>query len=298
MSRNSDDPDISLFPTVGQERRIQMRLIPVVFIAVFCQSLVVPSAQRAESGRTIIGLTHTSNVWLVGAYDPKSGWIRDDRARSLVKSGILFSLISSDGRAEKVSIGPIRSGDEVGGFLASIRTGKVPKSDGPTLAVGGGRAKLNRPWKRQPATNPLYRKAVADSLRQAGLKSVSSARVTQNIRVDLNGDGADEVLLCARSRDAMGRITQAVPGDYTFAGIRFVAKSGVKMLPLERHVHNGTWKPGAITFRYAFLPCTDLDGDGRMEIALYESYHEGDSITVYTFNGAAVKRVLTTGWGV
>ena len=121
----------------------------------------------------------------------------------------------------------------------------------------------------------IYQKAVAESLRNAGLEFVKRARLTQNVRVDLNIDGVEEVL-------ALRAVTGGVGEDYPSEswGLHFrrspiLTISGVKLLPLERHVHNGTGSLGPS--RFAMLsPCADIDGDGRMEIALYESYHEGD----------------------
>ena len=260
-------------------------------------SFLVHANQKSRPP-VIIGLAHSSNVWLVGALDSKRIWTDDDRASTLLTSGLSFTLITESGNGRNVIAGRVQSGEESGGFTARIASGNIPVSQNPVLCVSGMGVDSARPWKRQSMGSAIYQKAVAESLRNAGLESVKSARLTQNVRVDLNIDGVEEVLLCAQSREALGKTTQANPGDYIFAGVRFLTISGVKLLPLERHVHNGTWKPGAVTFRYAFLPCADIDGDGRMEIALYESYHEGDSVTIYTFNGTAVKRVLTTGWGV
>jgi D-Tyr-tRNAtyr deacylase len=55
----------------------------------------------------------------------------------------------------------------------------------------------------QALANPTYESVVAAMLRAKNIK-VARGRLTQHLRVDLNGDGTEEVLLVAHSRDSIG----------------------------------------------------------------------------------------------
>jgi hypothetical protein len=42
----------------------------------------------------------------------------------------------------------------------------------------------------------------------------------------------------------------------------------------------------------------DLDGDGKIDVVVRSTYYEGDAISVYEYQPAAVKKVLSVGCGL
>jgi hypothetical protein len=155
---------------------------------------------------------------------------------------------------------------------------------------------LPRVPRAQALANRAYENVVAAVLRARNIK-VARGRLTQHLRVDLNGDGTEEVLLVAHSRDSMGRVPRTVKNDYALAVLRCVVNGKVKNITLANNVYT---KPQAFTAsqRFAVAGCYDIDGDGTLEIALWSGYYEGEGMEIYKFDGRTARRVLTAGWGV
>src|SRR5690606_12156385 len=118
--------------------------------------------------------------------------------------------------------------------------------------------------------NAIYRRAVATLLNSAGLK-IEQARLQQHWRVDLNGDGVEEVLLGAQSRGEMGSMPSAEKGDYSIVALRFYDPSRrsnkVQTVSLGTQVIKKRIEFGA-PLGYELLACVDASGDGALEIVV------------------------------
>jgi hypothetical protein len=197
------------------------------------------TGQRATVGASqqpvLVGLRpwseEASQVWLAGAYRPARGWIDDRQARFLLHPGTRFTLYNLRGRLGEVAVGAVESGEEVGGYFAPVRNKRSGKkvrdlndeeftpvnyqNDAPpgVLALAGtSHPVVPRLPRAQSLTNNLYRRVVVSLLRAKGL-TIAQPRLTQHLRLDLNGDGVEEVLLSAHSRAAMGQEPRALKGD-------------------------------------------------------------------------------------
>lgn len=269
---------------------------------------VLQSANQTKTARQrcLVGLTFGEGVWVAGAYDPKSGWLEDEKSKARFTSGTRFSVYNRRAKVADLTIKKVEVGDGVGGYYAPA-TGKVADSkinrsfhtmNGQTLlALSGAARPLPRPPREQSLAAPLYRHAVAQLLRNKGLRT-SQAKLTQHWRIDLNGDGVEEVLLAAHSRDVMGKEPRALKGDYAIVALRFVDKGKVKTVPLAVDAYTRARLDGALAAaRFGLLGCYDIDGDGRMEIALSTGYYEGFGVAIFKFDGKNAKPVLAAGWG-
>ena len=181
------------------------------------------------------------------------------------------------------------------GYIAQLRQNVAGKK--PMIAISGvGTNAQPRLPRAQNLNQPAYGRAVAALLRARGLK-VQSAKLTQLMRVDLNGDGLEEVIMAARSRPDYGNTPEEKAGDYSMLAVRYVDKGAVKTQVLGSNISK---KAVAFSAPYAFelMCCVDVNGDGRMEVVLADNYYEGDGFTVWSFDGRGFKRVITAGWGV
>ncbi|HEX6125598.1 MAG TPA: hypothetical protein VFZ23_09535 [Pyrinomonadaceae bacterium] len=135
--------------------------------------------------------------------------------------------------------------------------------------------------------NGTYKTVVANFLRKKGVAR-PVVKITEAFRVDLEGDGVDEVVLAA-TYYRKGLSSDAAVGDYSFVIVRravgkivtdhlltgdFVLKRVDFGAPTENHI-------SAIA---------DLNGDGKMEVVLYGFYYEGDFASAFEMrNGKPVK---------
>jgi hypothetical protein len=140
----------------------------------------------------------------------------------------------------------------------------------------------------------VYEEAAAAILRQKGIAQ-PTVRLTQVIRVDLDGDGKEEVLVSA-SYYAEGLRARANPGDYSLIFLRQLIKGKVVTRIIE-----GDYFPKGVKFgapgEHRVGAVLDLNGDGVMEIVLFGKYYEGDWVSVYRLAGGKLVKIFSAGCG-
>jgi len=263
-------------------------------------------AEKAKPHRCLIGVTLGEGVFVAGSYDPKAGWQRDEKSKAWFASGTNFTVFNQQTRLGELILKKVEVADGVGGYYADT-TAKLPErkvdknvrtaSANSLLALSGAERPMPRVPREQSLTTALYRRSAAGLLRKGGLK-LDQAKLTQHWRVDLNGDGVEEVLMTAHSRKEMGHEPSAKRGDYALAAIRYVVKGKVRTETLALDAYTRDHNEGALAAaRFELMGCYDIDGDGRMEIALSTGYYEGFGLAVFKFDGKSVRPVLEAGWG-
>ncbi|MCA9929120.1 MAG: hypothetical protein KC419_11600, partial [Anaerolineales bacterium] len=151
---------------------------------------------------------------------------------------------------------------------------------------------------RQPEQLPLdtavYQEAVADFL-QAHDIAEPDVQLTGINRIDLEGDGVDEVLITAERLNGLGNgLPTAAAGDYSLVLLRQVANDTVITIPIAVKLF-----PEAVELadpvQYNILTLLDLNGNGSLEIVVEGWYYEGRFVTVYESSNRAVTAVMTVG---
>lgn len=151
---------------------------------------------------------------------------------------------------------------------------------------------------RQPQPLPLdtavYHEAVAGLLQAQGIAE-PDVQLTSIDKIDLEGDGVDEVLITASRLTGLGNgLPTAAAGDYSLAILRKVVDDTIITIPLAMKLF-----PEAIELanpvQYNILALLDLNGNGTLEIVLEGLYYEGRFVTVYESTNQEVQAVLTTG---
>ena len=142
-----------------------------------------------------------------------------------------------------------------------------------------------------------YRTVVANFLKRKGIaRPVVS--IKEAFRVDLEGDGVDEVILSATYYKG-GLASNAHPGDYSFVIVR---KAVGKVV--TDHLLRGDFITKRVEFgapsEHHISAIADLNGDGKMEIVLNGMYYEGDFAGAYEIkNGRPVQiKEFEVGCGV
>jgi len=146
-------------------------------------------------------------------------------------------------------------------------------------------------------TDKTYLKIAADYLKLKGIAK-PVVKLTQLYRVDLEGDGQEEVIMSA-TRYSGDNAAAAAKNDYSFTIVRKIVAGKVKNIMLAGDFITKGFDFGAPN-TYEVSAVADLNGDGKMEIVHHGAYYEGSGTAVYYIaNGKAVEiKVLGAGCGV
>lgn len=154
----------------------------------------------------------------------------------------------------------------------------------------GSHAKWN-PVPRVPTVidpnNATYKTVVTRFLAKKGIVR-PVVKITEAFRVDLEGDGVEEVVLAATYYKG-GLTSAAAPGDYSFVIVRKAVGKVVTDHLLQGDFILKKVDFGAPTENH-ISAIADLNGDGKMEVVLYGFYYEGDFSGAWEMkNGKPVK---------
>lgn len=136
-------------------------------------------------------------------------------------------------------------------------------------------------------TDKTYIKIASDFLRLKGIAK-PVVKLTQLYRVDLEGDGQDEVILSA-TKYSGDNAAAASKNDYSFTIVRKIVAGKAKNILLGGDFITKGFDFGAPN-TYEVSAIADLNGDGKMEIIHHGAYYEGSGTTVYQIlNGKEVE---------
>lgn len=257
-----------------------MKITSFVFIWV----LLLSSSLFAQ--QEIVPIVELGNRGLLGGVQ-NGKWIAPVKVSPKLQGETEFVLVSWNGVEEGgVTLGKKGEQEDVCQDFTRFEF-ELQQDHGVAI---GSTAKWN-PVPRIPKAidlnNAKYKTVVTNFLRRKGITR-PVVQIKEAFRVDLEGDGVEEVVLSA-TYYKKGLSSDAAVGDYSFVIVRkaigktvtdhllqgdFILKKVDFGAPTENHV-------SAIA---------DLNGDGKMEIVLNGSYYEGDFAGAFEMkNGKPVK---------
>lgn len=167
------------------------------------------------------------------------------------------------------------------------------QGDAPRGVIFSGHVRFPRPVKVLSNSNPVYVSALKSYLHGHGV--TSTARLTQVLSVDLDGDGTQEILLEGSNRDDLLQdMHDSKRGDYSIVLLRYVRGGKVVDKPLL--FDHG--KNGDMNFMDKIIAIGDFDGDGTMDVVVTTSYYEGSAAQLLRFKGGHVTKLAENGDGV
>lgn len=222
-------------------------------------------------------------------------WLEGAKTAPLLQEGTVYRMFTLTAEVGGATGGKAKSVEEPCPDTLGIEL--PPKPDDEVIALAASWNPMPRKPRLGDNTQDVYVRAVREFLAGRGLPE-AKVKITQIVRVDLDGDGEDEVLISAtdygEQRDGIPNAARA--GNYSFVLVRRVVGAKVNTQLL-----GGEFYPKAKVFNapsaYTILAVLDVDGDGKMEVIVDASYYEGGEAMIFTFAGAKPRKVLSVGCG-
>jgi hypothetical protein len=227
----------------------------------------------------------------------KGKWMEDAAIAPLLNGGERYRLYTLKGLAGEVVGTKPKEGETPCNGAQEV---KLSPDASEGFAVKGAWNAMPRVPQILSVNDPVYRQVVGSVLRKHGLAR-SKVNITQVLKVDLDGDGVDEVLISASylagglNRSDGPMAVRVKRGDYSFVVLRKVVGGKVRDIELSGEYYPR--KSAATAIQYAVNGILDLNGDGKMEVVLSVDYYEGSSSTVFRIQGTRVDNVFGCGCG-
>ena len=177
-----------------------------------------------------------------------------------------------------------------------------PKPEKGVIAIAAPWNALPRKPKVTDTTQKAYVDAVGDFLKTKGIDQ-PKVKIDAILRVDLDGDGEEEVLISATNYfGKKDRIPMRSPaGSYSMVLLRQVVagKAETQLVAGEFHPKAYISKEGSFDApsAYKVIATLDLDGDGKLEIVVDSNYYEGQEITIYRYDPKKSESLLSVACG-
>jgi hypothetical protein len=173
-----------------------------------------------------------------------------------------------------------------------------PKLDKGVIALSAPWDALPRKPRIANTTQQVYIDAVRDFLKTKRIDH-PKVKIESILRVDLDGDGEEEVLISATNyfQKEEGVPSRSPAGSYSMVLLRRVVAGKV-----ETQLVEGEFYPKATGYNapnaYKVIAVLDLDGDGKLEVVVASQYYEGEATTIYRCNPKKIEALLSVACGV
>jgi hypothetical protein len=251
----------------------------VKFITAVGTLLICAAAPGAE----LHPIVEVHSGYLFGAAGDGK-WIKAEKAAKALageRTYQIYELTQSLGQAQGTT--PKPSEEDVCSDMLTVSLSPTPDKGAIALAA---------PWNALPRkpqvidpTQKVYVDAVRDFLKTKRIEQ-PKVKIENILRVDLDGDGEEEVLISATNyfQKEEGAPMRSPAGSYSMVLLRRVIAGKV-----ETQLVAGEFYPNAYTETeefnapnvYKVIAVLDLDGDEKMEVVVASQYYEGAETTIY-----------------
>jgi hypothetical protein len=248
-------------------------------------------------------IVEVQSGYLLGA--TKDGkWIKADEAAKALPDQTTYVVY---GQTE--SLGEAKGGKpkgEEGPCEETLFVGLSDKPEKGAIALAAAWNALPRKLRPLDTTQAVYIDAVGNFLKTKGITE-PKVKIDSIFRVDLDGDGEDEVLITATNYFSEDNSVpmRSPAGSYSMVLLRraVAGKVETQLVAGEFHpkAYPGKGSDDDASFdapnAYKVIGAFDLDGDGKMEIVIGSNYYEGEEITIYRGNPKKVEALLSVSCG-
>ncbi|PZR73301.1 MAG: hypothetical protein DLM73_11075 [Chthoniobacterales bacterium] len=263
------------------------RVSQLAILALFCfsSSAMAAPAHAIVEVKTGYVITAKSN----------GKWLDSAHAAALLPAGTSFRVYGLVREMAPATASKPESVSEPCPDTYSVKLSSEPEEGAIALAASWNA--LPRKPRVTDTTQPAYVQAVREFLEGQGVKN-PKVKITQILRIDLDGDGEEEVLISATNYFTKdGSVPSSTPdGSYSCVLLRRVVAGKVKTQPVCGEFYSKAKHFNAPN-RYRILAVLDVDGDGKMEVIVDSAYYEGGATTIYRCTPAKIEELVSTGCG-
>jgi hypothetical protein len=228
-------------------------------------------------------------------------WMKAEEAAKGLNDEItyrVYGLNQSLGEAKGGK--PKPSEEEVCSDILTVALSPEPEKG--VIALAAAWNALPRKPKVTDPTEKVYVDAARDFLKTKGIDQ-PKVKIESIVRVDLDGDGEEEVLISATNYFSKDRIPMRSPaGSYSMVLLRRVVAGKVETQLVEGEFYPKAYVSKDYSFNapnaYKVIAVLDLDGDGKMEVVVASQYYEGAATTIYRCDPKKVEELLSVSCGV
>jgi hypothetical protein len=218
------------------------------------------------------------------------------KTRPLIKKGEMFRLYSLTGSVGTGVVSEIVPPEYPCDDMIGVKISPLPEGEGDVIGVNGSWDAQPRLPKIQSADQQEYRTIISNYVKGAGIRN-PKVTIFQLLRVDLDGDGTEEVLISANSSETPSIYMSR--GDFSVVLLRRVVQGKPQTIPIVSEVelknHEDLPLRGKWHHKEIVAAILDVNGDGVMEVitTFQSAYDSGKN--VYYMKWSKPKLVL--GWG-
>ena len=223
-------------------------------------------------------------------------WLKSEAAgKRLTALKTSYRVFNLNGAAGTVSAAAAAPNTDVCPDVWLQKITPQPALEKDAIGVNAAWDPIPRKAKKTDVTQEVYVEAVRELLKGKGIAS-PKVKITQLLRVDLEGDGEDEVILSATNYANAGEAIAPKAGDYSFVALRRVVKGKV-----QTQIIGGDFYPkvaeNAAPDTYKIAGLLDLNGDGKLEVIIHTTYYEGGGTQVWQLQKDKLVQVLRVDCG-
>lgn len=275
-----------------KDLHLLINLLTVV-LAGGCQPSSQPDAPADDRQADVYPIVDASRGQLFGA-SRNGDWLTGEEAASFVEEGREYRLFGLTDTLGTHTGGSIQPAGEIC-TNPSLSVDNLPAGRSDVIGVTGSWEILPRVSVVQDTTQQIYRERIADHLEDHDIQ-VSSVELDQVLRIDLEGDGVEEVLIV--SNRLRGSETMAMAGDYGVILLRRVIDGEVRETPLEAEYYPEECIGECAPSSFRVSNVLDLNADGILEVVTGFRYSEGRGKRIHAVDGLQSEVVLSWRCGV
>jgi len=277
--------------------------IRIAKLSMLCVASVVVANPFVAAKGELHPIVEVRTGYLFGA-TADGKWLKADETAKALSGGTTYQVYGlTEPLGESKGGKPKPSEEDVCSDVLTVSLSPKPKKGVIALAA---------PWNALPRkpriadrTQQVYVDAVRDFLKTKGIEQ-PKVKIDNVLRVDLDGDGEDEVLISATnyfSKDDSVPM-RSPAGSYSMVLLRRAVSAKIETQLVKGEFYPKAYPKAAqeegrfdAPNAYKVIAILDLDGDGKMEIVVGSNYYEGEEITIYRYDPKKVEALLSVACG-